>query len=253
MSDALAVIGTRRTMKELVDGTIRVQIDIDPQYRTAFLEQFSEIDIAVGLVRLSLDQSSRFVDEKAATRDDTKPYGKEASELYRLGFFLNPKVLAAIGTDDEFLAWIRQQPCAMSGDRDYNRDEATGETHHRCEAAHVRRVAMGAGTAEKPPYSAIPLVHRWHDAQTRLGERVFDTSDVFPNPKGDPAKGREWMEKQRARHVVEWASHLLAQHLGAESMGYVPPDTLYAWAAVHDLTGALPRVYQEGGNYGSTR
>jgi hypothetical protein len=45
--DLVAVVGTRRTMKELVDGTIRVQIDIDPPHRAAFLKHFPEIDMAV--------------------------------------------------------------------------------------------------------------------------------------------------------------------------------------------------------------
>lgn len=53
MSDEpVAVRGTRRAMKELVDGTIRVQIDIDPPERAAFLKLFPEIDMAVALAPL---------------------------------------------------------------------------------------------------------------------------------------------------------------------------------------------------------
>lgn len=52
MAGELAVIGTRRTMKELVDGTIRVQIDIDPQCREDFLRNFAMIDAPVALVRV---------------------------------------------------------------------------------------------------------------------------------------------------------------------------------------------------------
>lgn len=50
-----AVAGIRRTMKELVDGTIRVQVDIEPQYRDAFLKLFPQIDMPVALAPLNLN------------------------------------------------------------------------------------------------------------------------------------------------------------------------------------------------------
>lgn len=49
------ISGTRRAMKELVDGTIRVQIDIDPQYRDEFLQNFSQIDMPVAIAPLKAD------------------------------------------------------------------------------------------------------------------------------------------------------------------------------------------------------
>lgn len=44
-----AVTGTRRGIKELVDGTIRVSVDIDPEFRKTFFASFSEIDMKVAL------------------------------------------------------------------------------------------------------------------------------------------------------------------------------------------------------------
>jgi hypothetical protein len=46
------IAGTRRSMKELVDGTLRVQIDIDREHRKRFLDLFSDIDMPVALVPL---------------------------------------------------------------------------------------------------------------------------------------------------------------------------------------------------------
>jgi hypothetical protein len=48
----IAVVGTRRAMREMADGTIRVQIDIDPKYRDRFLELFSQIDMPVALAQI---------------------------------------------------------------------------------------------------------------------------------------------------------------------------------------------------------
>lgn len=51
---ANAVSGVRRSFRELVDGTIRVQIDIDPTFNREFLELFGEIDMGVALAPLKL-------------------------------------------------------------------------------------------------------------------------------------------------------------------------------------------------------
>ena len=50
-----AISGTRRALKELVDGTIRVQIDIDPQFKAQFHEMFPNIDMPVALAPLVSD------------------------------------------------------------------------------------------------------------------------------------------------------------------------------------------------------
>jgi len=42
-------------MKELVDGTIRVQIDIDPMYRAQFLKLFPSIDMPIALAPLMIE------------------------------------------------------------------------------------------------------------------------------------------------------------------------------------------------------
>ena len=54
MSIPVAISGTRRAMKELVDGTIRVQIDIDPPFRAAFLSMFPDIDMPIALAPLQI-------------------------------------------------------------------------------------------------------------------------------------------------------------------------------------------------------
>ena len=96
---------------------------------------------------------------------ETKPFGKQASELYRTGFFYAPAVLEAIGTDAEFLLWLRSQPCAA---------KHLGDCDGDIVAAHVRRIANGAGTGIKPDnYSAIPLCHKHHALQHQNGESAL--------------------------------------------------------------------------------
>lgn len=188
------------------------------------------VDESHGLHRLTHDLER---DGIARMQHDAKPYGKQASELYRHGWFFAPGVLPAIGTDDEFLSWVCTKPCVAG--------VAVGSCDGDIVPAHVRRVALGSGTAIKPPYAAIPLCHHHHTLQHQHGESALG--------------GKEWFERQRARHVAEWASHKLATTLGFTSMGHVPPAALALWAEAHNLMSTLPRAYREptGGNDGSNR
>lgn len=47
-----AISATRRQYKEMADGTLRVQIDVDPMFKRAFLELFPQIDMPVALAPL---------------------------------------------------------------------------------------------------------------------------------------------------------------------------------------------------------
>ena len=54
-----AISGTRRSYKELADGTIRVQIDIDPSCKDEFLDSFRQIDMPIALAPLVADFEQR--------------------------------------------------------------------------------------------------------------------------------------------------------------------------------------------------
>ncbi len=50
-----AISGTRRTVRELVDGTLRVVIDVEPMHKAQFLKLFPEVDMPVAMVALKAD------------------------------------------------------------------------------------------------------------------------------------------------------------------------------------------------------
>lgn len=69
---AKGISATRRTFKELVDGTIRLQVDIDPQHRRDFFRLFPEIDTPVALAPLK---------PEAAPKAEDGPKGGELAKL----------------------------------------------------------------------------------------------------------------------------------------------------------------------------
>ena len=52
MAKPLAVVGIRRTMRELVDGTIALTVHIEPLQRLDFLRLFPDVDMPVALAPL---------------------------------------------------------------------------------------------------------------------------------------------------------------------------------------------------------
>lgn len=202
--DLVAVRGTRRTIRELVDGTIRVVVDVEPSDAKAFLALFPQVDMPVAMAPLSI-----------ATRPDNGDY---IAGLYRSGWFLQAKVLSACGTDEEYLAWIRRQPSALS--KKFS-EYVDGEG--RCEAAHVRH---NSGVGTKPPYSAIPLTHEEHAEQHQIGHESFCAK--FNKPS-------DWFLRQRARFVAQWAHDCICNALGVTSLAESDLDAFREWAGEHDL------------------
>jgi len=86
-----AISGTRRAMKEMADGTIRVQVDIDPSCRGAFLSLFPNIDMPVALAPLVADFEQQKPD---AGIPASRPKGGELARL-----------AALLCQNAEFLAW----------------------------------------------------------------------------------------------------------------------------------------------------
>ncbi len=70
-----AIAGTRRQYKEMADGTLRVSIDIDPQYKQNFLELFPGIDMPVALAPLEPD----FEQKKPEPEQKGGPLSKSAA------------------------------------------------------------------------------------------------------------------------------------------------------------------------------
>lgn len=71
---------------------------------------------------------------------------------------------ALVGTDEQYLAWLRTQPSFISGKFS---EWLHGEG--RNPSCHVRR-SVHSGIACKPIYSAVPMTNEEHADQSNKGE-----------------------------------------------------------------------------------
>jgi len=153
-----------------------------------------------------------------ANKKKSGPYGHIAQKLWRSSFFRTPKVWVAIGTDTDYLDWLRDQGCCIGGSHD-------GDVV----AAHVRRVALGAGTGIKPKYSAVPMCNHHHTIQHQLGESAVG--------------GKRFLDKQRIKYLQAWCWETIAKDLGYEGVSYIPPQEVVNWAEDEGVSCHLPSGY----------
>lgn len=162
-------------------------------------------------------------------------------DLMRSGFFLNVPVLQKIGTEAEFESWVRLQPSVLDGAQDW--DEAKGRG--QCVVAHVRRVAKGSGTAQRPPFFAVPLTHEQHAVQHQAGEfRAFK----WWRPDDDAEAG-VWFERQAEQMQRAWGSKRLAMKLNpeAKSRSEISPDEVFRWANEAHVWQYVPTSLKRAG------
>jgi hypothetical protein len=143
-------------------------------------------------------------------------------QLWTSIFLRTPAVWRKAGSDEQFLDFLRGQPCAFCRNFDY----LTGSGEKRCEAAHVRRVANGAGVGIKPEYSAIPLCRDHHRLQHNEGESALGDDD--------------WWSKKRVLYLRTWVWEVIKQDLGVESMKDAQAIDVYKWASDRGVEAFLP-------------
>lgn len=255
-----AISGTRRQIKEMADGTIRLSVDIDPRFNAEFHRLFPTIDMPVALAPLVNNFESQPEAHNSAQEDDktkeppgythykevtkqldVRPFAEQARELKLSDFFRRPEVWKKIGTDEQFAQWIQLQKCVVCCGGDWV--EELGEL--RCEAAHVRR-AGESGTGYKADYARVPMCHNHHiNDQHHYGETEALCTHIELGGKTLLTDGKEWFNALRIKWVTQWCWITLKAKLGYESWASVPPEKLKAWAQVNGIDIKwLPQAYR---------
>jgi len=89
MSDIAAVIGASATVRTLVDGSLKISIDIEPRHAQAAFALFGAPGTPVALARITNEAAVE--QDRAAQREPEKPKGgvlaKEAAMLCELPTF----------------------------------------------------------------------------------------------------------------------------------------------------------------------
>ncbi len=214
MSDLNAIAGQIVSYRTLADGALRITVDLPETETQHFHSLFPAVHCEVAIAPMRPVQMAN---------SQTKGlYGEQARELRLSAFFGYIDVWRAVGSDDQFLAYVRTQKCiARSG------KPCDGPI----QAAHVWRLKDDFGKGRKGPYAAVPLCafhHRLHHQESE-----------------DAIGGRAYMEEKRYSTVVAWCWATIKKDINVESMADAPPAWVLAWCQERGIEKYLPAVYKE--------
>ena len=223
-----AIAAQIASVRSLVDGSMRISIDLPIESTPLWVLRIGQ---AVALAPLDpdvIDKSGAVQTQEGQPAITAEPsgaprhrFGQEAKALRLSGFCGVPEVWKALGPDKDFLLWLRTRPCAASH---------LGNCAGDVVAAHVRRIANGAGVGIKPEYSAIPLCHFHHSLQHQKGEESLWQKETSDRLRIDALYDWSW---QRLRKIFE-VDHIYD----------LEPARLYSWATLHGVESQLPACYR---------
>lgn len=223
-----ALIGTTRSLRTLSDGTVRLQVDIEPMDALSAMQFFGSPNTPVALACLLPEVIVENQREKVAKESA----GMAANSLHRIGFFKKIDVARAIGPDKDFLVWVRKQPCVVTG------------VTREIEAAHVRRVSAGSGTGIKPEYNAIPLYYEVHREQHQSGE--FACLQKFKKTtEWTEESARQWFQAKADEMREQWVKSRLYLIFNVSSMKDVDYKEFAQWAQKNQLETHLSQMVRE--------
>ncbi|HKJ86911.1 MAG TPA: hypothetical protein VKA48_00120, partial [Gammaproteobacteria bacterium] len=153
-----------------------------------------------------------------------------------------PPVLEALGSDQEYQAWARTQPCVVCGGYDYDPDTGVQQN----EFAHVRR-ANNSGTSLKPEWSGVPMCHQHHHVQHNQGEvAAYLEQPGFPEGDAEVAVDtvKDWFNSEVSEHLERWAHEKMRSLFEVDHLKHVPPEQIADWFHHHDLAPYLPRRFE---------
>lgn len=212
MTEPTAIAGQLMSYRTLADGGLRITIDLPTTESGHFHELFPEVHCQVAIAPLNLATSS----------EPAVDYGNYAKALWLSAFFGMPEVWRATGSDEQFLAWVREQKCiARSG----------VPCDGPIQAAHVWRLKDDFGKGVKGPYAAVPLCAGHHRAQHANGEQTIG--------------GRAYMEQQKYEALRNWVWSVMRDDIGVASMRDAEPAKVLLWAEKRGIAQHLPAAIRE--------
>lgn len=214
-------------------GVCRIVVEVPIEQHKAVTNAFWGRDVLItpsdAKHGYGIATTDRLPETPKTTSNDN---GAHYQALYQSGFFNNPALWRWAGTDGDYQEWVRNQSSCVSGKQDWNNGVG------KCEYAHVRRVANGAGTGIKPEYCGVPLTHEEHALQHAQGEtallRAFNINfETAP----------EWFEKQAVKYRTDWIKSEIYAYFDVGSLKEIEPAEFAAWARQNGFN--LPSIFKE--------
>lgn len=136
MSATKAVSGTRRAIRERVDGSLVVQVEIDPRFKADFLRLFPDIDAPIALAPLVANFEQREPEEKPKGGALAKLAGMWSSDPEFGAFAI--KMAASHNIEATNSADFIRKYCGVESRALIDGDQEATEAFHRIRGEYVK-------------------------------------------------------------------------------------------------------------------
>ncbi|MCP5019368.1 MAG: hypothetical protein GY938_29405, partial [Ketobacter sp.] len=231
-------------------GNNYVRFRVDCETRNLLQRHLGQhIELAVRLID---SQGTRY--GQVSYTDAFGGFSEYLDKCIKAGVFNKIDVLSVLGTDKDYQAYCRLQPCELTGAYAETLRDGTCKSIYAHVSDSSRPVSggMGAGT-NKPIYSGIPLRQDLHTQQHMSGwislmnqfsndksitEKIGSDAlrDIRLSDTDNPKKGLEWAKLLRNHRLNLWAVSRLAGALKTEhTPGQGASNVLLVdWATKHN-------------------
>lgn len=220
-------------------GVCRIVVEVPIEQHKAVTNAFWGRDVLITPSEAKHGYGIATTDRLPETpKSTTSDNGAYYQALYQSGFFNNPVLWRWAGMDGDYQEWVRNQPSCVSGKQDWyrGRDGNVG----KCEYAHVRRVANGAGTGIKPEYSGVPLTHHEHSLQHQQGEKAL--LEAYGIQFDD---AQAWFDKQAVKYRTNWIKSVIYEYFEVSSLKEIEPSEFAEWSKEIGVFNALPSMFKQ--------
>lgn len=175
-------------------------------------------DVATTAPQTDIDEhSSRMTPTEAAELKKLQKKSENAMrELVLGGFFRQEPVLAVLGRETEFKAWVESQPCCHPGDKPCDRHPVVA-----FKVPHAKR------------YGYLPLCAEHAQAWEEGSAQTNDGSSLA-----------SFMQSQSITYLVRWGQHTLSKQLKVPAGSLPTPGAVYSWALDNKLQHFVSNTYK---------
>lgn len=246
------VCATSVTMRTLVDGTLRMSVDIDMEYAIKAMTAMCKPGTPLFISLMSEEVARKVMAEGLTAECNEKPkeqvvdegpnlsvdkeltsYGSFYRPLFYTTYdyqelFLNsPQVLNLAGSDSSYQAWCRlQSHCAFHPEKDTPQDYDMDSGRFRVEYAHENDAANSGTGYKNKEYAGYPTCSICHRKYHNNGKDEFEGFNI---PK--------IIKKYNAAFAKE---KIVSTFFHIESLKYVQPERFIEWAKALGVFDLLP-------------
>jgi len=219
---------------------------VDKEILDLFDGREGEVFRVIGFSQEQVEVIAKSVEQK---QKDTGEYGQFAVLLDKAKLWQHQRIVKLSGTDADYQAWCRRQPCAISG----GKGEQLESGEWRCQYAHMN-FADNSGMGVKATYSGLPMTNEAHlHIQHEKGIEALKTAFLKSKKrhkryKDMPAK--DLLQLLVRKYTGKWAREAFRQkHFEVDSWTKVVPQQFMTKMRELGIDDLVPLDYRDALNY----